>query len=292
MAAVKELGYRPNPAAQALVKGTTSAIAVVARNTDRFGYAQTLQGISETAREAGYAVTITVVDSEEPEAVQRGLDLVLSQPVAGAVVIEFDDVGVATGKAFRGVVPVVAAAGAPHEVKTPHAFLDDSEGGRLATEYLLSLGHETVHHVAIPTTREGVGREWGWRQALADAGIVPVEPLRADYASISGYRIGLEMDLTGVTAILAGNDEVAIGVMRALQERWVRIPDDVSVMGFDDQPFAAMWKPSLSAVHQDFVDLGRRAFGLLNEWMTTGELPQDSIVVPTLELRESTAAPR
>ena len=168
--AVKRLGYHPNAAAQALVSGRRSTIAVVARNTLRYGYAATLQGIEEAARTAGYVITITVVESDAEEELARAVDLVMSQPLAGAIVIEFDEIGVHTLQALPASLPVVAAAGArQRRTARPHAFLDDYAGGFAATEYLLGLGHKTVHHVAIPATRERSGRSWGWRSALEAA---------------------------------------------------------------------------------------------------------------------------
>lgn len=294
MAAVEELDYRPNAAARTLVSGKPSTIAVMARNTTRYGYAATLQGVEEAARAAGYAVTIAVIESDDPQEIARGVDLTLSQPLAGAIVIEFDKVGVATTGALPEGLPVVAAAGARRRrADRPHAYLDDESGGRMATEYLLSLGHRTVHHIAIPATRPRSGREWGWRQALTVAGAPIPEPIRAGYSPTSGHEAALALiEDPAVTAILCGNDEIAIGVARAYQERGHRVPESVSIVGFDDQPFAQMWMPSITTVAQDFVDLGRRTFGLLDDWLGTGSKPGDSAVHPRLVVRESAAAPR
>jgi len=293
-AAVDDLGYHPNAAAQTLVSGKRSTIAVLARNTARYGYAATLQGIEEAARSAGYVVMIGVIESGEPSDITRAIDVTLSQALAGVIVIEFDEVGVATLDALPDVVPVVAAAGARRKSGSyPHGFLDDEAGGREATEYLLSLGHRTVHHVAIPATRRRSGREWGWRAALEAAGAPVPDVVPALYSPTSGYDAAQALvDDPEVTAILCGNDELAIGVARALVERGRRIPEDVSVVGFDDQPFAQMWVPALTTVAQDFTDLGRRTFGLLDEWMRTGERPLDSAVRPRLIVRESTAPRR
>lgn len=292
-AAVDELGYRPNAAAQTLVSGRRSTVAVLARNTLRYGYAATLQGIEEAARAAGYVVTIGVIESEDPDALKGAVDLMLSQPLAGAVVVEFDAVGVATLDALPESLPVVAAAGARRKPGSrPHAFLDDEAGGREATEYLLSLGHRTVHHVAIPATRARSGREWGWRAAMLDAGLEPPAVLRAGYDPDSGYEAGQELARDpSVTAVLCGNDEVAIGVVRALVEAGRRVPEDVSVVGFDDEPFARMWAPPLTTVVQDFTGLGRRTFQLLAEWIATGRKPRSSSALPRLVVRGSTAAP-
>lgn len=292
-AAVVELGYRPNAAAQSLVSGRRSTVAVFARNTIRYGYAATLQGIEEAARAAGYVVIIAVVESGDPDDIARAVDNALSQPLAGAIVIEFDKVGVATLAALPASLPVVAAAGARRPSgEAPHAFLDDYTGGYEATRYLLSLGHRTVHHLAIPATKPRSGRAWGWRKALEEAGAVipPIE--QASYSPTSGYDSAQR--LTGdrrITALLCGNDELAIGAARAFQEVGRRIPDDVSIVGFDDQPFARMWMPALTTVRQDFTDLGRRTFGLLEEWLTQGHRPEDSAVTPSLVIRESSAAP-
>jgi len=237
-------------------------------------------------------VMIAVVESGDPDEVRRAIDDVWSQPIAGAIVIDFDAVGAVTLDALPHNVPVVAASGAwQPEADRPHAYLDDFEGGRQATEYLLSLGHRTVHHVAIPSTSERSGREWGWRRALADAGRDVPDVVRAGYHPESGYMAADQLD-PEATAVLCGNDELAIGVSRRLQERGVSIPGDVSIMGFDDQPFAAMWVPSLSTVGQDFVGLGRRTFAMLHSWMLSNEKPTHSTVVPELVLRQSTAAPR
>ncbi|WP_176554797.1 MULTISPECIES: LacI family DNA-binding transcriptional regulator [Georgenia] len=292
MEAVAQLGYRPNAAAQALVNGRSSTVAVIANHTLRWGYAATLHGIEEQARAAGFSVMIAVVESSDPAEVRRAIDGVWSQPIAGAVVIDFDAVGAATLDALPHNVPVVAASGAWQPgADRPHAYLDDFEGARQATDYLLSLGHHTVHHVAIPSTSEHSGREWGWRRALTDAGRVVPDVVRAGYDPESGYAAAERLD-PGATAVLCGNDEVAIGVARRLQERGVSIPRDVSLMGFDDQPFAAMWVPSLSTVGQDFVGLGKRTFAMLHSWILSNEQPAHSTVLPRLVLRQSTAGPR
>ena len=289
--AVAELDYRPNAAAQALFSGRSTMVAVLAANTLRWGFAATLQGVEEAARAAGYTVMIAVAESEDPDELTRAVDSVVTRGVAGAIVIDFDAVGAATLAALPDTLPVVAASGAPKEAEArPHAYLDDFEGSRLATRHLLDLGHETVHHVAIPATRERSGREWGWRRTLEEAGASVPDVVRAEYDSASGLAVVDGLD-PRATAVLCGNDELAIGVLRGLAAKGLDVPHDVSVMGFDDQPFAAMWRPALSTVRQDFGDLGRRTFGLLEQWMTTGERPADDTALPHLVLRESTASP-
>ncbi len=222
----------------------------------------------------------------------RAVDSVVTRSVAGAIVIDFDAVGAATLSALPETLPVVAASGAPKNVEArPHAYLDDFEGSRLDTQHLLDLGHKTVHHVAIPATRERSGREWGWRRTHDVAGAYVPDVVRAKYDPASGLAVVDGLDARA-TAVLCGNDELAIGILRCLASKGIDVSREVSVMGFDDQPFAAMWRPALSTVRQDFGDLGRRTFGLLREFMTTGDRPADDTALPHLVLRETTAPPR
>lgn len=289
MAAIDELGYRPNAAARALVSGRQSMIAVLAGNTTRYGYASTLQGVEEAARAAGYIVVITVVESEDPAVVDAAVALVLGQPVAGVIVLEFDPSGERASHSLPDSIPVVgASAGRAVRRTRPHAYLDDRTAAVGAVNYLLGLGHRTVHHVAIPPSGSTTGRASGWRDALIAAGAPVPDLIASGWDPASGYAAGARLAQDeSVTAVLAGNDELAIGVMRAFADAGRAVPGEVSVVGFDDEPFAAMWSPALTTVAQDFVGLGRRAFGLLESLLRTGSSPRTSTATPKLVLRES-----
>ncbi|MCC2309521.1 LacI family DNA-binding transcriptional regulator [Cellulomonas chengniuliangii] len=293
MAAIDELGYRPNAAARALVSGRHSMISVLAGNTTRYGYAATLQGVEEAARAAGYLVVITVVESDEQAVVDSVVDLVLGQAVAGVVVLEFDAAGIAAARALPESVPVVTvSATRPGEHDRPHADLDDRSAAAEAVDYLLGMGHRTVHHVSIPSSGPEVGRTLGWRDALAAAGAPEPEPMAPGWHPAAGYEAGVLLAQDpAVTAVLAGNDQLAIGLMRAFMDAGRSVPQDVSVVGFDDEPFAAMWSPPLTTVAQDFVGLGRRAFGMLMDLARTGRSTARSTAIPPLVLRGSAAPP-
>jgi DNA-binding LacI/PurR family transcriptional regulator len=292
MQAVAELGYRPNGAARATRSGKRSMVAVLTGATANYGYAKTIEGIEKAARQSGMSVIIAVVESDEDEAVNAAIDLVLSQPVAGVIILEFDRPGLAAVKAFPASIPLVVAGGGSRRTgKVPGALLDERAAGRDVTNYLLSLGHKTVHHVAVPTMGKHSGRTEGWRAALTAAGIDVPPVQHATWDPASGYRTGQELAARNdVTAVFCGNDDVAIGVIRALLDNGKRVPEDVSVVGFDDQPHVAMWRPALTTVRQDFQDLGARAFGLLASSVETGLPPESSTVKPQLVLRESAAA--
>jgi DNA-binding LacI/PurR family transcriptional regulator len=294
LAAIAELGYRPNGAARALVAGRQAAIAVLTGGTSRYGYATTLQGIEEAARPAGFIPMITVIESDDPQIVRASVDLALAHPVAGVIVVKFDP---ASGAALRTLArlppspPVVAASGGRGR-GVPHAVLDDTAAAVQATEYLLSLGHRTVHHVAIPAAGRRSGRAAGWRTALERAGAPVPEVLPCGWDPHEGHRLGLRLaERDEVTAVLCGNDELALGVMRGLYERGRRVPEDVSVLGFDGHPLGALSVPALTTVEQDFVGLGRRAFDLLAGLLDDRPASRGSVATPRLVVRESTAPP-
>lgn len=290
--AIELLGYRPNAAARALVQGNQALVAVFAGNTTRYGYSRTIQGVEEAARAAGRVVLITVIETDEEQVVRETVDLVLGQPISGAIVLDYDPQGAVTLEAIAGAVPTVAATPSPGYAAVPCVTMDDRAGGRAATEYLLGLGHRTVHHVAIPHAGALGGRAAGWRAALEAAGTEVPEIIEADWEPVSGYRAGrLLAAREDVTAVLCGNDELAMGVVRAFTEAGLRVPEDVSVVGFDDQPLAALWQPPLTTVRQDFDALGRRALGLLDSVIAGRPATHEEPPQPQLVLRESAAAP-
>lgn len=294
--AIEQLGYRPNAAARALVSGRRSMIAVLAANTSRYGYARTVEGVEEAARAAGYMVVITVVETAEADDVNTAVDMVLSHMVAGVIVLDFDEPGHAALTALAGLpssVPVAVAAASPsRSIALPRAYLADQRAARKATEYLLSLGHQTVHHIALPSSGRKGGRTAGWSAALKAAGIEPPEALRTSWNPLDAYELAKTLAADpAVTAVLAGNDEVALAVLHAMTEQGRSVPGDVSVIGFDDQPIASLVSPALTTVAQDFAELGRQSFALLQNAIT-GSVGRTTVSVPArLVVRESTAPP-
>ena len=141
------------------------------------------------------SVIIAVVESDEDEAVNAAIDLVLSQPVAGVIILEFDRPGLAAVKAFPASIPLVVAGGGSRRTgnSSGGTAWTSARAGKDATNYLLSLGHKTVHHVAVPTMGKHSGRTEGWRAALTAAG-TDVPPVRhATWDPASGYRAGQEL---------------------------------------------------------------------------------------------------
>lgn len=289
--AIEELDFRPSAAARALVARQPKLIAVIAGNTSRYGYAETIRGIEESARAAGYTVTITVVESADDETVERAVSLLLDQPIAGVIVLKFDPPGVAALHRLPKSIPTVSISGV-RETGVPQAVLAEADAAEEVVSYLLDLGHRTVHHVRVPPSRKEDGRTTGWRRALLAHGAPVPAPLDASWDPESGRLLGRQLaDDPAVTAVFCGNDEIAMGVIRGLADRGKRVPDDVSVAGFDDHPLAQMWTPPLTTVNQDFAGLGARAYGLLETVIAGGKARKFSSERPTVVIRESTGRP-
>jgi DNA-binding LacI/PurR family transcriptional regulator len=295
-AAITDLGFRPNRAARALAGGPAQSVTVLTSNTTLYGYAAVLEGVEEAARAADFGVGVRVVESSEPAAVA---DAVARATESGSalIVVAFDVAGAAALASVPDGVPLVAAVETPAGDEgsgRPWVWINDREAAATATGYLLGLGHRTVHHVAIPSSAATGQRLAGWRSALVAAGAPVPRPRQAGWDSRSGYQVGRDLAADpAVTAVLCGNDDLALGVMRAMLEAGRAVPGDVSIVGFDDTPQSAYFSPALTTVRLDFTELGRAAFALLREQMgAQPPSPSDRPgLQPQLIVRESSAAP-
>jgi DNA-binding LacI/PurR family transcriptional regulator len=172
--------------------------------------------------------------------------------------------------------------------------VDNTEGAALATRYLLGLGHRTVHHLSGPRSwLDAEARVEGWRAALREAGAPEPDLVSGDWSAASGYERGQQIARDdSVTAVLCANDQVALGLVRALSEQGRRVPEDVSVVGFDDIPEAAYFLPPLTTVRQDFGELGRRALDSLVRLIFDRDAAAPAEpVVPEFVVRSSAAPP-
>lgn len=298
--AISLLGYRPNPIARALVKEQTKIVSVVLTDTTLYGQSETLHGIEVRAREAGYQLGISVLSGDSRDEVQRSVQTALDQNPVGAIVLNYDAVSNEALMFLPDELPTVVIAG-ERRPETAQVSLQENVSGYRLTQYLLSLGHRTVTHVTIPGGGGGYSRLHGWRQALSEAGAYAPEPVEAEWDPDSGRRIGAILGRDPeVTAIFAGNDEIAMGVIRGLNDVGRHVPQDVSVVGFDDHPIARIWNPSLTTMRQDFRKAGRTAFDLLKNSIDdvvagrgrTDNWTRFEELFGELVIRESTAQPR
>jgi DNA-binding LacI/PurR family transcriptional regulator len=171
--------------------------------------------------------------------------------------------------------------------------IDNVSGAAQAARHLLDLGHQTVHHIAGPESwPDAQERVEGWRQALRSAGAPEPGMLRGDWSARSGYEIGHRLaTMPEVTAVQCGNDQMALGLLRALAEHGRRVPDDVSVVGFDDFPEAAFFLPPLTTVRQNFGELGRRALHLLLDVISGEHGPEPTLPIEAELVVRASAGP-
>lgn len=266
LAAIRELDYRPNSAARALVTRRSQTLGVVSFDSTLYGPASMLDGIERAARTAGYFVSVASLRSLDTRSVQEAVDRLRDQGVEGVVVIAPQTSAVSAVARLSSSVPVVAV-GSSTQSRVPVVSVNNRSGAEVATRHLLDLGHHTVHHLAGPTGwLESRDRQEGWRRTLEAAGAPVPHVESGDWSARSGYEAGLRIaGLSEVTAVFCANDHMALGLLRALHEVGRSIPRDISVIGFDNIPEAAYFTPPLTTVRQDFGELGRRALELLVE---------------------------
>ena len=293
-AAIADLGYRPNRTARALVTGTSKVIGVVAPNTALYGPASMLAAFEQAAQASGFAVNVGSVRSLDERSLADAVERHLDQRVAGLVVIApVASAGPALAR-LPDDVPLVTIDGDPERPSTL-VTVDQVAGARAATEHLLAAGHATVWHVSGPADWfDAAGRVRGWEQALRDAGAELPPLLTGDWSAESGYRNGkLLARLPEVTAVFTANDHVALGLLRALSEHGRRVPEDISIVGFDDVPQAAYYTPPLTTVRPDFDAVATAGLELLLQQIESGttELGERRTIAPALVVRDSVAPP-
>ncbi|WP_158862429.1 LacI family DNA-binding transcriptional regulator [Leifsonia sp. AG29] len=291
LAAMDELNYRPNRAARALVTARSRTIGVLSTSAAAlYGPVSSINAIQDAGRAAGYYVAVAQLPDLGAPSIADGLDHLLAQSVEGIIVIAPQEVVLEQLEHARIDVPYVTLQGGASTVQR-ELTVDQQAGARAATRHLIELGHQRIAHVSGPLLWfEARARVGGWALELEAAGLEAIPAFEGDWTAESGYRRGLEaLDDDRVTAVFASNDQMALGVYHAAYERGLRIPEDLSVVGFDDIPEAAHFWPPLTTVLQDFTELGRRSVGSLVAEIEGGQEPTPVSIRPELVVRRSTA---
>lgn len=290
LAAVEQLGYRRNNAARVLSSGRSRTIGVVTLQTNFYSRAAVTTGIENAAHEAGFAVSTATTTSLDTSAIENALSRLAEQGVEG-IILSVPLIRTSPRiEQLTRETPTITTDGSRTDA-TAVVALDQAQAARMATGHLLDLGHETVWHIAGPAAWLEAGlRGEGWRAALEAAGRPVPPPLEGDWTPASGYRNGLVLArIPDVTAVFVASDEMAFGVIRALHEAGRRVPEDVSVIGFDDIELAEYCSPSLTTVAQPFELIGAQAVAhLLRGLADPGALPEPRAIEPRLVVRAST----
>lgn len=289
LAAVRELGYRRNLSARALVTRRSGSIGVITTGSAHIGPASTTIAIELAARAHGYATQLVVVDQEDDA--REAFEHLAEHAVEGVVIVAPRIWLADAVRTAAGTVPVVMVAAARTPAEGVHmAAVDQELGARMAVRHLLERGRRRIAHVAGPEDWfDAIERARGYLSELEDAGLEPGPQLAGEWTSASGYAAG-EALVAGELpdAVFVANDQMALGLLRALADHGVRVPERVAVVGFDDLEGTAYYSPSLTTVRQPFTDLGNLALEILVRAMS-GEAPRSSTIAPTLVVRESTA---
>jgi DNA-binding LacI/PurR family transcriptional regulator len=292
LAAMRELGYRPNRAARALRSGQFRSIAVIVFELSSFGTTRSLDAIATAATARGYAVNLIPVLSATEERLSNAFSELDEQAVDGAVILIeahlLDEIPLP-----EGLPTVIVDSSALFDY--PIVDTDQAQGARQATEHLLDLGHETVWHVSgPPESYSAIRRRESWETTLKGRGRQVPPVLAGDWTVGSGYDAGLELARNDdVTAVFAANDQMALGIMHALHEQGRSVPAAVSVVGFDDMEESAHFWPPLTTIRQSFAEVGRATVDALITEIQSGEHHHEPVRIGTeLVVRESTAAPR
>lgn len=293
LAAIRDLGYRPNAAARTLATGRTKVFGVISVDNTLYGPSSMLYGL-EQAAPPDYMVATARLDNFDRHSLHKALERFIGQNVEGIIVVAPQTAAVEALISLAIDIPLVVIKCGTH-APLPSVAIDNLAGAARATQYLLDLGHETVHHLGGPPNwLDSQERAEGWRQTLRAAGAPIPDLVTGDWSARSGYEIGHRLAaIDEVTAVLAGNDQMALGLLRALSERGRNVPGNVSVVGFDDIPEAAFFPPPLTTVRQDFGELGRRAMHMLMDRISgDGRFVPSMPIIPDLVVRASAAPPR
>ena len=294
LAAIAELGFRPNQAARALVTSRSRTIGVLSADANaHYGPTTALTSIEQYAREAGYRLSITNINTSDAASIRSGLDYLLSQAVEALVVIApqvrvFDAIN-----EMSLTVPFVTLESTGRDPR--HSLsVDQIAGARLATRHLIELGHTEILHVSGPQDWiEAEARMRGYLDEINAADLRVRAPVLGDWSAHFGYYAGLELlRFRDFTAIFAGNDQMALGLIHACRDMGLDVPGDISIVGFDDVPEAAHFWPPLTTIRQNFPEVGRRAMSRLLAELNGADDPNHEPIPAELIIRQTTQTPK
>jgi LacI family transcriptional regulator len=291
--AIKTLDYVPSAVARSLKAKTTATIGLLVPNSLNPYFAELARGIEDYCERNGYCVILCNSD-DNPQKQRSYLRVLLEKRIDGLIVASAGgDSSLAQGLA--GVrTPMVIVDRGLEGVDADLVRIDHEYGAYLATRHLLELGHRDIATISGPaTTSVAQMRLSGFCRALKDAGVeVPRERmLESDFTSTGGYNAAaILLAQNPPSAIFAGNDMIGIGVLRAAAERNIRVPTQLSVIGFDDIQMSRYVYPALTTVGQSILQLGEMAAEVLLRRIATPDLATEQrIVTPSIVVRESTA---
>lgn len=290
--AMSELGYIPNAAARSLVTAKSKIVGILVSDVVYHGPARMMHAMESAARDAGYFAISISVDPYDIESIERGVDHLRKIVIDGMLVMtpQSDSVSVVEKRVTN--IPVVYVDIPPRQ-KIRTVSVDNYTGGKIATEHLVKLGHKKILHIAGPERWfDSKPRRQAYEDVMKENKLTP-KIAQGDWGTPTGYKVIEQWDFekNPITAVFAANDLLALGVMRALRARGISVPEQVSVIGYDDTPEAPYFEPPLTTMHQDFARLGRESMDYLLGTLNGNKPKKIKPLMPELVVRSSTAKP-
>jgi LacI family transcriptional regulator len=291
---IEKLGYHPDPIARSM-RGSSHTLGCITPNLSDYKFSSIVQAAQAEARKMGFFLLTGSAQTEYD--VQPLLNEILSRRVDGLLVINprDDDRYIYLLPLIEQGVPIVYIKNTPVDENVSAVSLDDETGGYMATQYLIQLGHTNIAAIQGLTNEECTkGRLAGFRKAFHEAGlqINPGILANGDWTASSGNQAIKDLLKNGedFSAVFAHNDRMAVGAIRALRESGRRVPDDVSVIGYDDIPLSSYFDPPMTTVRQPIEEFGRIGAQILIEALDNRYFkPRIVRLAPELIIRKTCA---
>lgn len=258
--AIAELKFVPNQAARALATSRSRLIGVLSPRATTYGVATMVQSVESAARAAGYRLTLATLATSAADDVRTSIDRLMQQSIEGLIAVAPQARVIPILDELRLPVPVQIVSSTARDGRRD-SHNDQVAGAQAAVRHLIELGHSRILHIAGPRDWiEADHRMQGYLAEMDANDLPPRPPVLGDWTAQYGFEAGIELLRTeDATAVFAGNDHMALGFMHAVRAIGRSVPEDLSVVGFDDVPEAAHLWPPLTTVRQDFAGIGHRA---------------------------------
>lgn len=285
MKIIKETGYNPNSVARSLVFKKTHLIGIVIPEISNPYFSQLVRGIEDEANAKGYNIIICNADHDFDKE-NRSLQILKSKQVDGIIFLTSHLLKEHDLFFKQNLIPTVIIGTNSEKFNIPFVDIDNFSAAYEVVKYLISLGHRRIGLIRGTITYQNVSffRFEGYKKALEDYGVYFDENLIkvGHYKFESGYRAMEELLKQDCkpTAVFAMNDEMAIGAMNCTIDQGLRVPEDISVIGFDDIPMASMVRPMVTTVHQPIYEMGVEAAKMLIEHLKNPNKSINNVILP------------
>ncbi len=294
--AIQNLNYRPNRAARSLVTNRSDTIAIISFGTAFYGPGQMLENIIQHARKSGFRVLPSSLQQLGFDDVKAAVDELHELLIDGIIMIApivadfVSEIGELTGD-----IPFIQIDTKP-KPGIASVVIDQSHGSKLAVEHLINLGHRQIAEISGPMNwYDAIMRHQSWADTMDQHELPHHMSVEGDWSAQSGYE-GIESLLSSgakFTGLVAANDQMALGAIAALSAQGFQVPEDTSVVGFDDIPESGYFLPALTTIHQNFEALGEQSVEYLVSLIRRPNTPiHQRVLYPELIVRNSTVAVR